>query len=841
MRFHSHGTARMSEVKPVTTKVSMTKIRLLIPVIALILCGCAVTVQNRNVNSAIANKDYENLKQLLTSLSAEDTVLYNKQITRIKAVLLDHYEKEAIAFRHNGELDEAIVAYEQALEITSERLYISSYLSTIVKERERINNVVTYLASDDTSGIIRIGSEINHLKQLQYSAPIRSYSYLTSKVDVGLINETLKLWRLFDANLGELPLYVKLYQLREAAPSGPEFSGHYGRLEKFLSKYEDLVTSQEGIKDRDKRISLLKSLSNIGSFDHLPDQVVNRIDENLRDFYSGWDTGRSNHLESIYEYFLWSDVFDTSANTLERLMEYYVKNRTYAVEYIITGPRNLGDELFDVIGILSSSHPKTREPGIILQVHIAIDSLSIHIEEESYRKALPSKYLVEVQVQPNPRYNELSERVSYWQTQYAAQVNALAYDTESFLGVLIEAARQDEIIKTRENLERTRILLARTPTTIEVPVYQNYRVTEIGHRIEGYLGVSISIQYKDSNYNTESITTTILEERRSYENVMPDDHYGYQENRAAVPNELVLRNILNRKTARQILQVSSAGKLSTYLPVEVFDPSTARIEMSRKYNFRVNEFLDELEKISRRYDQATDKDLIGAHHGNLARSPLTLKKAIDIASRATCQVIAYDEDYDVQSGTAYAVSSIGHYVTNLHVLEGHSNLVLAKSIDGKIEVRSAELLAWSDSADLALLRVQTPFSASEYVHLSGDIRPELGDEVLYVGYPGSPIASGMEPFLSRGIVSQVVRNMVGVPALILFDLTANPGASGSAVIHQPTGTLVGTLTWGFGRTITASEIRDMVRGKAVMIKESQNVGTSANVLISFLTDSGYWE
>ena len=95
-------------------------------------------------------------------------------------------------------------------------------------------------------------------------------------------------------------------------------------------------------------------------------------------------------------------------------------------------------------------------------------------------------------------------------------------------------------------------------------------------------------------------------------------------------------------------------------------------------------------------------------------------------------------------------------------------------------------------------------------------------------------------YVSRGIISQITSNNAGLPRVILFDITANPGASGSALVNQNTGDLIATVTWGAGRTINIKDILSTLRGNNINIEENQNFGFSVFEIISFLKDNKYY-
>jgi len=137
-------------------------------------------------------------------------------------------------------------------------------------------------------------------------------------------------------------------------------------------------------------------------------------------------------------------------------------------------------------------------------------------------------------------------------------------------------------------------------------------------------------------------------------------------------------------------------------------------------------------------------------------------------------------------GSGVVVSAKGQVLTNLHVIEGADEIVVALT-DGRQAV--AKVLGVDADSDLAVLQVemaQLPelgFSALEPLR--------VGDVVLAIGNP-----FGVGQTTTMGIVSALGRDKLGINTyenFIQTDAAINPGNSGGALIDTQ-GRLVGINT-----------------------------------------------
>ena len=143
-------------------------------------------------------------------------------------------------------------------------------------------------------------------------------------------------------------------------------------------------------------------------------------------------------------------------------------------------------------------------------------------------------------------------------------------------------------------------------------------------------------------------------------------------------------------------------------------------------------------------------------------------------------------------GSGVVVSAKGHVLTNLHVIEGADEIVVALT-DGRQAV--AKVLGVDADSDLAVLQVEM----SKLPVLGFELLdpPRIGDVVLAIGNP-----FGVGQTITMGIVSALGREGLGINTyenFIQTDAAINPGNSGGALVDT-NGRLVGINTAIYSRT-----------------------------------------
>lgn len=132
-------------------------------------------------------------------------------------------------------------------------------------------------------------------------------------------------------------------------------------------------------------------------------------------------------------------------------------------------------------------------------------------------------------------------------------------------------------------------------------------------------------------------------------------------------------------------------------------------------------------------------------------------------------------------GSGFFVGTSGFVITNAHVVEGASKIIVRTRSK---ETFLATVMKLSLDDDLALLQVRG--SSVSGLRLADSDSAEVGADVIAVGSP-----LGLEGTVTRGIVS-ALRRLGDVP-LIQIDAAINPGNSGGPLLNEA-GQVIGVNT-----------------------------------------------
>lgn len=145
-------------------------------------------------------------------------------------------------------------------------------------------------------------------------------------------------------------------------------------------------------------------------------------------------------------------------------------------------------------------------------------------------------------------------------------------------------------------------------------------------------------------------------------------------------------------------------------------------------------------------------------------------------------------------GSGVIVDADGVIVTNNHVIEGATEIVVALADRREFE---AKLIAADPRVDLAILRIDTGSESLPFLSFQDSDELQVGDLVVAIGNP-----FGVGQTVTQGIVSAVGRSGVGdldAQSFIQTDAAINPGNSGGALITLD-GKLAGINTAIFSRS-----------------------------------------
>lgn len=143
-------------------------------------------------------------------------------------------------------------------------------------------------------------------------------------------------------------------------------------------------------------------------------------------------------------------------------------------------------------------------------------------------------------------------------------------------------------------------------------------------------------------------------------------------------------------------------------------------------------------------------------------------------------------------GSGVMVSAQGHILTNLHVIDGADEILVALN-DGR--QASAKVVGVDADTDLAVLQIK--LDRVPVLAFATDDSSRIGDVVLAIGNP-----FGVGQTITMGIISALARGGLGINTYenyIQTDAAINPGNSGGALIDTR-GRLVGINTAIYSKT-----------------------------------------
>ncbi len=143
-------------------------------------------------------------------------------------------------------------------------------------------------------------------------------------------------------------------------------------------------------------------------------------------------------------------------------------------------------------------------------------------------------------------------------------------------------------------------------------------------------------------------------------------------------------------------------------------------------------------------------------------------------------------------GSGVIVSPDGYIVTNNHVVQGASELMVTLPDKREFE---AKVIGTDPKTDLAVIKVDA--RDLPYVRWGDSLKVQVGDYVLAIGNP-----FGLNSTVTLGIVSALGRGRMGITQyedFIQTDAAINPGNSGGALVNVR-GELIGINTAIVSRT-----------------------------------------
>lgn len=170
----------------------------------------------------------------------------------------------------------------------------------------------------------------------------------------------------------------------------------------------------------------------------------------------------------------------------------------------------------------------------------------------------------------------------------------------------------------------------------------------------------------------------------------------------------------------------------------------------------------------------------------------------------------------IRSGSGFFISTSGHLVTNAHVVEGASHVMVSHK---GVEL-PASVLKQDDANDLAILKVEGVFPA---LPIGPSRFVKLGSAVATVGFPNSAI-QGSSPKLSKGEVASIYGIKDDVRH---FQVSApiQPGSSGGPLFDMQ-GNVIGVIVAKLNPLVALSA--------SGSLPENVNYAVKSSYLTSFI-------
>src|SRR5262245_44461622 len=139
------------------------------------------------------------------------------------------------------------------------------------------------------------------------------------------------------------------------------------------------------------------------------------------------------------------------------------------------------------------------------------------------------------------------------------------------------------------------------------------------------------------------------------------------------------------------------------------------------------------------------------------------------------------------SGSGFVWDTLGHIVTNNHVVQGADRITVTFYDD---TIVTAKVVGTDPESDLAVVKVDVPTELLRPVQLGDSTRVKVGQLVVTIGNP-----FGLQSTMTVGIISALGRVLpvdsddpqeaeYTIPDIIQTDAPINPGSSGGVLVNE---------------------------------------------------------
>jgi len=141
---------------------------------------------------------------------------------------------------------------------------------------------------------------------------------------------------------------------------------------------------------------------------------------------------------------------------------------------------------------------------------------------------------------------------------------------------------------------------------------------------------------------------------------------------------------------------------------------------------------------------------------------------------------------DVSQGSGVIIDEEGYIVTNSHVLEEASEIII---FPYQKSSREAEFIGEDSEKDIALLKISGDY---DFLEFEDSNKVKVGEKVVAMGNP-----FGLSFTVTEGIISSLDREFNGIDAYIQTDVPLNPGNSGGPLVNK-NGKVIGINNFKIG-------------------------------------------
>ncbi len=163
---------------------------------------------------------------------------------------------------------------------------------------------------------------------------------------------------------------------------------------------------------------------------------------------------------------------------------------------------------------------------------------------------------------------------------------------------------------------------------------------------------------------------------------------------------------------------------------------------------------------------------------------------VNITSKTIVQDFFFGAYAQEGSGSGSIIDNQGHILTNYHVIENASNLIVTLADKSTYQAR---IVGTDPDNDLAVIKINAPAAKLNVIRLGSSQNLKVGQKVLAIGNP-----FGLDRTLTTGVISGLNRPLktdsgATIDNVIQTDASINPGNSGGPLLNTA-GEMIGINT-----------------------------------------------